>query len=162
MASDKSIGLELEPWRAINDGVMGGVSSGEMVATAEGLRFQGVLSLENNGGFASVRRLLAVDLSGFDGVRVKIRGDGRTYQLRFRQDGGFDGVSWRAEFSTNGKWQSIELPFQRFEPVWRGRPVPEAGPLVAGQVRQLGFLLADKQPGVFGLDINAIEFWGAK
>ena len=162
MASDKSIGLELEPWRAINDGVMGGVSSGEMIATAEGLRFQGVLSLENNGGFASVRRLLELDLSEFDGVRAQIRGDGRTYQLRIRQDGGFDGVSWRAEFSTDGKWQSIALPFQLFEPVWRGRPVPEAGPLLAGQIRQLGFLLADKKPGAFSLDVGAIEFWIAK
>jgi hypothetical protein len=51
-----SLDLNSKPWRAINDGVMGGVSLGEIVAIDNGLRFQGTLSLENNGGFASVRR----------------------------------------------------------------------------------------------------------
>lgn len=45
-----------QQWQAVNDGVMGGVSDGRFKITADGtLEFFGTLSLENNGGFASVR-----------------------------------------------------------------------------------------------------------
>lgn len=153
-----NVDLELQPWRAVNDGVMGGVSTGSMVSTANGLRFQGVLSLENNGGFASVRRMLGFDLRAVAGVRLRVRGDGRTYQFRVRQDEQFDKVAWRADFTTNGEWQTIELLFEQFQPVWRGRPVNGAGPIVAEKTRQIGFLLADGKPEAFVLEIGAIEF----
>lgn len=42
-------------WVAVNDGVMGGRSTGGPEVAAGQLRFTGVLSLENNGGFSSVR-----------------------------------------------------------------------------------------------------------
>lgn len=150
--------LALAPWRAVNDGVMGGVSVGRMVAADRGLRFEGELSLENNGGFASVRRTVELDLSRAGAVRLRLRGDGRRYQFRLRLDDRWDGVAWRAEFDTNGEWQTIDLPFDGFEPVFRGRRVPNAGPVVAANIRQIGFMLADRTAGAFALDIAAIEF----
>jgi monofunctional biosynthetic peptidoglycan transglycosylase len=153
-----TLDMSAEPWRAINDGVMGGVSAGRMLATEHGLRFEGELSLDNNGGFASVRRLVGQDLAGMRGVRIEVRGDGRSYQARFRQDGRFDGVAWRAAFETTGWWQTVELDFGAFEPVFRGRRVPQAGPLVAADIRQFGFMLADGKAGPFRLDIRSIEF----
>jgi NADH dehydrogenase [ubiquinone] 1 alpha subcomplex assembly factor 1 len=146
------------PWQTINDGVMGGISSSRMVQEDGGLSFEGQLSLENNGGFASVRRPLDVDLSKAAGVRLDVRGDGRTYQFRVRQDERFDGVAWRAEFSTSGEWQTVELAFDEFVPVFRGRRVPDAGPVVPATIRQIGFMLADKTPGPFKLEIRSIEF----
>jgi len=151
------IALNPGPWRAINDGVMGGVSSGRMVQSEDGLRFEGELSLENNGGFASVRRVIDQDLSAANRVRLQIRGDGRKYQFRLRQDGAFDGIAWRAEFSTTGDWQAVELAFSEFIPVFRGRRVPAAGPVVPASIRQVGFMLADKTAGPFALDIRSIE-----
>ena len=150
--------MELAPWGAVNDGVMGGVSTGSMSETEHGLRFAGELSLENNGGFASVRRFVGQDLSAARGVRLRLRGDGRSYQVRLRQDSRFDGIAWRAGFETSGEWQDVELRFEAFEPVFRGRRVPEAGPVVAGDIHQLGFMLADGRAGPFALEIRAIEF----
>jgi hypothetical protein len=147
-----------EPWQAINDGVMGGVSSGRMVGGDGVLRFEGELSLENNGGFASVRRLVEQDLAEAGGVRLELRGDGRDYQFRLRQDGRFDGVAWRAGFTTTGEWQTVEISFEDFVPVFRGRRVPQAGPVEPVRIRQVGFMLADKKPGPFALEIRAIEF----
>ncbi len=158
MAAPNSLNLDLEPWRAINDGVMGGVSSGEMIRTEDGLRFQGYLSLDNNGGFASVRRFLNFSLHDVKGIRLRVRGDGRTFQMRIRQDESYDNIAWRAEFATNGKWQTIELLFEDFDPVWRGRSVKDAGPVSAERVRQIGFLLADGKQKAFRLDIGAIDF----
>jgi len=146
------------PWLAINDGVMGGISSGRMVQSGDVLRFEGSLSLENNGGFASVRRPIEEDLAKTTRVQLKVRGDGRTYQFRLRQDDGFDGVAWRAEFSTDGNWQTVNLVFEEFVPVFRGRQVPDAGPVAPAAIRQIGFMLADRKPGPFALEIRSITF----
>jgi monofunctional biosynthetic peptidoglycan transglycosylase len=149
-------------WRSVNDGVMGGLSSGGMVQLDGSLRFTGELSLENNGGFSSTRRLVGQNLSGATHVRLEVRGDGREYQFRIRQDSQFDGVAWRAMFATKDQWQTIELALDQFVPVFRGRTVAEAGPVVASRIQQIGFLLADKNDGRFELDIRRIEFLGAQ
>jgi monofunctional biosynthetic peptidoglycan transglycosylase len=150
--------MSVVPWQPINDGVMGGLSSGRMEQSGDVLRFEGTLSLENNGGFASVRRSIGEDLAKATSVQLRVRGDGRTYQFRLRQDDRFDGVAWRSEFSTDGEWQTVDLPFDQFRPVFRGRQVPEAGPVTPAAIRQIGFMLADKVPGPFTLEIRSIVF----
>ena len=150
--------LRLRPWRSINDGVMGGVSRGKIVTVDHGLRFQGLLSLQNNGGFASARRPYGGNSISAGGVRLCVNGDGRRYQFRVRLDHRFDGISWRAGFDTNGTWQTVNLSFGEFEPVYRGRPVSNAGALVTEKIRQIGFMIADKKEGPFQLDFTSIEF----
>ena len=154
--------MDASAWRSINDGVMGGLSSGGMIQIEQGLRFTGEISLENNGGFSSVRRLAEQDLSGATSVRLEVRGDGREYQFRIRQDSQFDGVAWRALFTTGDQWQTVEIALDEFVPVFRGRTVAEAGPVVASRIRQIGFLLADKNDGRFALDVRRIESVGAQ
>jgi monofunctional biosynthetic peptidoglycan transglycosylase len=105
-----------------------------------------------------VRRVVEADLSETGGVLLKLRGDGRTYQFRLRQNSRFDGIAWRAEFPTGGEWETVELNFGQFQPVFRGRQVPEAGPVVPSRIRQLGFMLADGQPGPFALEVRSIQF----
>ncbi|MCJ7814847.1 MAG: CIA30 family protein [Xanthomonadales bacterium] len=153
-----SLNLNPETWQAVNDGVMGGVSTGRMVQAENFLRFEGEISLENNGGFASVRHLVGQDLSPAKVVRLALRGDGRSYQFRIRLDGHLDGVAWRAEFDTTGEWQTVELSLDEFVPVFRGRQVIGAGPVVPANIIQVGFMLADKKSGTFALEIKSIEF----
>ena len=155
-----NINMDIETWRSINDGVMGGLSAGGMAQSDEGLKFSGSLSLENNGGFSSVRRSVNQDLSNATGVRIQLRGDGRQYQFRIRQGNGFDGVAWRAVFSSSEKWQQIDIALDKFVPVFRGRMAPQAGPVVPSEIQQIGFLLADKTAGRFELEIRSIEFIG--
>ncbi len=149
--------LSIEPWYAINDGVMGGMSSGNMVSSDEGLNFQGVLSLRNNGGFSSVRRPVSEDFAHSRGIRLTVKGDGRRYQLRLRQEHNFDGIAWRHEFSTDGSIQVIELPYAEFEAVLRGRMVKHAGNINPTMIRQVGFLIADKIEGRFSLSVLKME-----
>ena len=85
--------MSVEPWYAINDNVMGGLSRGGIALSDVGLHFNGTLSLQNNGGFSSVRRPVSDDLTDSRGIRLTIKGDGRKYQLRLRQDQNFDGVA---------------------------------------------------------------------
>jgi NADH dehydrogenase [ubiquinone] 1 alpha subcomplex assembly factor 1 len=143
-------------WNIVNDGVMGGLSTSDLELTDENTAlFSGFVSLENNGGFASTRATFrSMDLSGYAGVRLKVRGDGRRYQIRFRQDGSFDGVAYQAEFGTTpGEWLEIDLPFEMFRPSFRGRVPPGAGPLDPARIRQMGFLIGDKKEGPFALEI---------
>lgn len=153
---DMDLDLGARRWVVVNDGVMGGVSTGRLRVLDDGTSvFSGRLSLENNGGFASVRCVLdAMDLRGYAGIRIRVRGDGRRYQLRLRTDDAMDGVAYRAEFDTlEDEWTTVEVPFSAFEPSFRGR-ILDGPPLDLESVAQIGILLADKQPGPFWLEIN--------
>jgi monofunctional biosynthetic peptidoglycan transglycosylase len=157
---DFTAAKENERWRIVNDGVMGGLSqSGIEITSATHAVFQGNLSLENNGGFASVRRLPHdYKLAEHDGVLLRVMGDGRTYQFRVRTDDRFDGISYRAEFKTKrGSWITVKIPFKSLRPTFRGRPVPNAPELQPERIRQLGFLIGDKREGRFRIEIDWIQ-----
>lgn len=149
-------------WRVINDGVMGGLSQGNISTTDQktGL-FTGELSLQNNGGFASIRTMVGpMDLSGFAGIEINVKGDGRIYQLRLRTDDRMDGLTYRAAFKTrDGKWFSVRIPFEHFIPSFRGEVIEDAPPLDPAQIHQIGFLIADKISGPFSLEIDFVQAW---
>ena len=152
VAADSS----LSEWRTVDDVVMGGVSRSRIHRTEDGTAvFEGTLSLENNGGFASVRTLTEPpDLSGCKDVVVRVRGDGRRYRLRLRTDERFDGIAYQATFPTEaGEWTEVAIPFTAFEPSFRGRKPPGAPPLDPARIRQVGFLVADGQEGEFRLEV---------
>lgn len=142
-------------WLVVNDGVMGGLSESGMTVTDEGAgRFAGELSLANNGGFASVRTVVPEGaLAGAEGLRLRVRGDGRTYRLRLREGRAFDGVAYQAEFAGAAQWQDIFISINDFKPVFRGRPVPGAPALDPAAVRQVALMVADKKPGPFALEV---------
>lgn len=146
-------------WFVVNDGVMGGVSSSTMQVTPEGTGvFAGDLSLENNGGFASVRTALPPnDLTGCAGLTLRVRGDGRRYQVRLHTDTRFDAVTYRAEFDTAaGTWITVSVPFAEFTPTYRGSVPRGAPPLDLAAIRQLGLLIADGQEAAFRLEVGRI------
>ena len=71
---------ELSYWYRVNDSVMGGLSQSNLRVTDKVAYFEGQLSLKNNGGFASVRRVGPVTLeSGTAPILIEIKGDGRSY-----------------------------------------------------------------------------------
>jgi NADH dehydrogenase [ubiquinone] 1 alpha subcomplex assembly factor 1 len=146
-------------WRAVDDVVMGGVSASGMRLTEAGVGvFEGELSLANNGGFASVRRAVGpLDLSDYGGIALRVRGDGQRYRLRLRTDDRYDGVAWQASFVAAESWRVVELDFDAFQPSFRGRRPPGAGPLDVSGIRQLGLMIADRQAGPFRLEIDWIR-----
>jgi hypothetical protein len=148
-----------EAWRNVDDSVMGGVSSSRMRIEDGTAIFQGELSLENNGGFASVRSdLLEHDLAGFEGVRLRVKGDGQRYQLRIRADRAFDGPSHQMTFETKkDAWIEVDLPFSDFFAAYRGRQMPNHPPIDAAKIATMGILIADKQEGNFRLEIDWVK-----
>ncbi|WP_347709820.1 CIA30 family protein [Halomonas gemina] len=137
----------------------GGISRGGLhVEDGSGV-FSGETSLENNGGFASVRRdPEAMNLSDASGLVLYVRGDGRCYQLRLRNYQLPEGTAYRALFQPPvGEWQHVALPLPAFEAMFRGRRLEDAPLLDPGSIQQLGLLIADKQPGPFRLEAAWIE-----
>jgi NADH dehydrogenase [ubiquinone] 1 alpha subcomplex assembly factor 1 len=87
-------------WKIVNDDVMGGVSKSRFqVLKAGGAVFSGVVSLENNGGFASVRSSpVQGNLSGTDAFLVRVRGDGRRYKFSVRTESNFNAPHYQLGF----------------------------------------------------------------
>ncbi|MCY2959060.1 MAG: CIA30 family protein [Planctomycetota bacterium] len=152
---------EVARWSAFDDVVMGGVSASRMTFDAGGHgTFTGEVSLENNGGFASVRsNSRDWGLAGARGLVLRVRGDGHTYKVNARTNDGFDGGSWQCAFpTTRDAWTTVRIAFADFVPRLRGRTT-DAGPLPPAEVRTLGLLITDKQAGPFRLDVEWIGVW---
>ena len=68
---------DLKNWAVVNDVVMGGRSDGsiEINNAGHGI-FQGKVSLENNGGFSSVRyRFNQKNIDGYTKMILRVKGD---------------------------------------------------------------------------------------
>ena len=151
---------EVEQFRAVDDRVMGGVSNSSLRSVGDSRAlFSGVVSLENNGGFASVRATFACqDVSRQSGLSLRVRGDGKRYKLRLMNSERFDDVLYQVEFSTKGdEWQEENFAFSSFRPVWRGKEVANRPAFDAHNLCGLGFLISDKQVGSFSLLIDWIR-----
>lgn len=147
-------------WLVTNDDVMGGISTSEMRVSTNGtLVFAGTVSLENNGGFASVRSVPALcDLTGCDAFLLRVRGDGRRYKFTVRTERRLDSAIYQAEFMTKaGEWEEHRLAFKELVPTFRGRVLSGRPPLDPAKIASVGFLIADKQSGPFRLEIDWIK-----
>jgi len=149
---------QVSGWNPVNDRVMGGVSTSQATATVEGMAFCGVVSLDNNGGFASIRALpCEFGLAGAIALVLRVRGDGKAYKFGIRTDDAFDGVQYQARFTTkSGEWRDIRLPINEFQPTFRGRTV-QAPNLDPNRIRVFGLLISDRQAGPFELVVESIK-----
>lgn len=149
-----------QKWQAVNDGVMGGVSDGRFKVTPEKtLEFSGNLSLENNGGFASVRtKPTDLDIKAGDILVVRVKGDGREYVLNIYTKSRRMAFSYRAPLpTTKDEWREVEIPLADFIPTAFGRRVQGMGPVEPDQINGLGFMLSDKKPGKFQMQVEWVK-----
>ncbi len=150
-------------WQIVNDGVMGGLSKSEIVLNPGGtVTFKGKVSLENNGGFASVR--IPVQLmdqkENYKGVVVRVKGDGKLYGIRFRTHVESDGYAYQFKIKTeNDKWKEFKIPFEVFKPTFRGNILENKPALESKDITQMGVLISDKQSGDFEFAMDWIKFY---
>lgn len=147
-------------WQIVNDDVMGGVSTSRFqILTNGGAVFSGVVSLENNGGFASVRSSpMRENLRGLDAFVLRVRGDGRRYKFTVRTELGFDSPIYQCAFPTKrDEWQEHRLLFKDFMPTFRGRVLTDVPPLDPAKVTSVGLLISEKQDGPFKLELAWIK-----
>jgi monofunctional biosynthetic peptidoglycan transglycosylase len=150
---------ETQNWVIVNDTVMGGRSRASLGVEKDMLVFAGDLSLQNNGGFASIRRVYEpLSWNNKNTLEIKVLGDGRSYQFRLRTNRNADGVAYVANFTTiKDEIQTLQFDIRDFTPQFRGRLVRGAPTLSFSDIAQMGFMLADKNPGGFVLQISHIR-----
>ena len=157
---DFSTRNDQQSWVSIDDRIMGGASQSHAEITTSGsLRFYGIVSLENQGGFASVRSPAGnYDLSGHSGLLLRVKGDGKRYKLGLRIDLFYDGVSYLSGFEApSGPGEEIFLPFDSFVPTHHGQILSNAAPLDTGQIRSFVLLISEQQAGPFDMALEWIK-----
>ncbi|MEZ9520481.1 CIA30 family protein [Vibrio splendidus] len=154
---------EHQNWTATNDDVMGGISTGGLIYLDNMSQFRGELSLENNGGFSSIKRSIESPSHEIDSAELVLVGDGRTYQLRFTTSKDGNRVQYKHEFDTiKGEQLNKVFHFNDFQAVFRGRLLNDAPELRARDIKQIGFLIEDKQLSSFELNLIQLHFKTSK
>jgi NADH dehydrogenase [ubiquinone] 1 alpha subcomplex assembly factor 1 len=150
-------------WRTVDDTVMGGRSHSCIEIAGGVLVFSGELSLENDGGFCSVRsKLSRWDLSAYEGLSVTIRTGDRAFTLTARNEPGRDTVGHHHPLPVTGdEWQTVHALFADFEATYHGRVLEEHPGLNTTDVRSVGLLIADEHEGPFRLEIARIVAFGS-
>ncbi len=148
---------EVRRWFTVLDGVMGGLSTGRIAAGSGTLVFDGATSLENNGGFSSMRVDLADGLfDGFDAVKLRVKGDGREYRLGAKAGRGAGAGGYWAPFATTkDRWIEVVVPIADLERHFMGQRLP--GRLDPADLKSLEFYIYDKKAGPFRLELDSIE-----
>ncbi len=150
-------------WSPVNDVVMGGVSSSRLTPTPNGTAiFAGRVSLENNGGFASISSSnVSFDLRFCNGIAMHLRGDGKRYAFILRNRN--QRPRYKGNFMTEpNTWETVYLPFERFIPKVFGMTLPVAPAFDRGEISGCGLMIADQQEGPFMLEIGWIAAYPFK
>ena len=146
-------------WLPMNDVVMGGVSTGTLTQyTSATALFGGEVSLERGGGFSSVRTAPAEhNLSGFRGLTLVVRGDGKRYKWNMTADGSASTVLYQVAFETvHGQWIEVPILFADLVPTFRGRMLHDHPALDTRRIRSFGFMISGRQAGSFALEVALI------
>jgi len=163
-------------WGALDDVVMGGVSASGLFLENNKAVFAGTVSTENNGGFSSVRTRNFepnLNLSGYEGIYLRVKGDGNRYKFFLRCDNRWDGIGYAYSFDTQkDTWIDVYVPFTELTPVFRAKTMDDAPPFNSAEVDSMQLMLSkfeyDKalnpyfQPGTFRLEVEQIAAYGGK
>ncbi|MFB2976188.1 CIA30 family protein [Microseira sp. BLCC-F43] len=165
-----------ETWGALDDVVMGGVSESSIRFANDTAVFFGNVSTANSGGFASVRTRNfnpGINLSGYEGIELRVRGDGKRYKFFIRSNSAWDGIGYAYSFDTvYNIWTTVRIPFKDLIPVFRAKTVKDAAPIDASQIYSFQLMLSKFeydgqlnpkfQPGLFQLEVESIKAYGGK
>ena len=143
-------------WRVENDGVMGGRSQGAAEIAEGRLVFTGEV-VTAGGGFTSVRAPKQADLSGYDGIALRVRGGGRTFELDVDDGTRSRGreVTRRGSIPTTSAWETVQVSFDALKQSAHGEPV-SAGPLNRAAIKSIGIYIIDGKDGAFRIEIDKI------
>ena len=142
-------------WYIVNDDVMGGVSKGNISYINNTLTFKGEISLDNNGGFSSIRKYPKnILVNKNNKIVLTVKGDGKTYYLRVKSNIN-DYYSYTIPFKTTNNWQIITLQLADFYPTFRGRKL-NMDNFNKTTIQEIGFLIGNKKNEEFKIEIREI------
>jgi NADH dehydrogenase [ubiquinone] 1 alpha subcomplex assembly factor 1 len=138
----------------VNDSVMGGVSQSSLREDPYGMFFEGQVSLENNGGFASMRSPVRFP-HGTQLIELLVKGDGKRYKLVLRTELA-PRVTYAADFIAEPTWQTYRFHLNQFKATFRGQAV-HAPTLSFADVSEFGILISNSQAGSFAIQLKILQ-----
>jgi hypothetical protein len=161
-------------WGSVDDVVMGGVSNSMVKIASQSMVFSGNVSTENSGGFASIRTKNfnpTLDWNDYQGITLKVKGDGKRYKLILRCENSWDGIGYTASFDTiSNQWIDVKIPFDQLVPVFRAKTVNNAPAIDLNHIYAIQIMLSkfeydgrlnpNFQIGMFNLDLESIAVYG--
>ena len=149
-------------WRIVNDGVMGGLSSSKVFIDGDSkIIFSGNVSLENNGGFASLRSPVKnYNFENFSGIEIKIKGDGKLYSFSMKETSYFNGYFYTSSFETKkDEWNVVQISFNQFKLYYFGKETSSNKNIPLNNIKEISLLIGDKQSGSFNTEIDYIKLY---
>ncbi|MBV6623383.1 MAG: CIA30 family protein [Rivularia sp. (in: Bacteria)] len=161
-------------WGAVDDVVMGGVSQSNIRLSSDTAVFSGNVSTENSGGFASVRTKNfdpSFNLSGYKGIEIRVKGDGKRYKFILRTETNWDGIGYCYSFDTQtDAWINVKIPFTDLIPVFRAKTVRDAPTIDVNKICSFQLMLSKFEydgglnpnfsAGNFALEVETIKAYG--
>ncbi|KAB8335587.1 NAD-dependent epimerase/dehydratase family protein [Scytonema tolypothrichoides VB-61278] len=161
-------------WGAVDDVVMGGVSQSQIQLVEETALFAGNVSTANSGGFASVRTknfAPPFNLSGYEGVELRLKGDGKRYKFLLRTETQWDGVAYSYSFNTEANtWIDVRIPFAQMIAVFRAKTLKDSPQIDQSKICSFQLMLSKFEydgelnpqfsPGGFALEVKSMKAYG--
>jgi len=147
----------LSNWKIVDDIVMGGRSNGSFTINDDSYgEFSGKVSLENNGGFSSLRYNFETKTTAtYSKFILRLKGDGKSYQFRVK-DKRYNRYSFIYTFKTTDNWQTVEIPFKDMSAAFRGYKV-DIPNFEGNEMEEIAFLIGNKKEESFKLLIDSIS-----
>ncbi|MGC6525304.1 MAG: CIA30 family protein [Flavobacteriaceae bacterium] len=147
----------IDAWQVVDDVVMGGKSNSEISLNENGNGlFKGTVSIENNGGFSSIRlNVNKIETTSNKTILLKLKGDGSVFQFRVKRSK-YERHSYTFNFNTTGNWETIEIPLTEMTPSFRGFKL-DISNFNQDDIQQIGFLKSSNTNTPFQLEIKHIH-----
>lgn len=148
-------------WYTLNDDVMGGRSEAKLKIKREYLTFEGQISLENNGGFASIRSPYGeFDLSEYKSVHVRYKSYENDFAFVLENKEVYYEPTYKHHLpASNGEWTVAILHLDEFEGYRLGKKIGEklTAEIQSNMIR-MGIITDTKKEDKFKIAIDYIEF----
>lgn len=149
-------------WVVVVDGVMGGHSSSTAEVSENSLYFQGNISLENNGGFASLRGPKNnMDYSDYSNLEIKYRSKGQALGIRFLKYEQFFMPYLKKTFDeTAWEWKTVNVPLNEFKQyILNSERSKNITAKDFEDISRIGFIVSNKTEGEFEIEIDYIKLY---
>jgi hypothetical protein len=118
--------------------------------------FSGDVSLENNGGFSSVRyQFEKINTTKDSKVIIRLKGDGKEYQFRIKNNRNTY-YSYVTNFKTTGDWENIIINLKDLYPSFRGQTINIPN-FTGDSFEEIVFLIGNKKNESFALFLDRID-----
>ncbi len=151
----------VQNWQVITDNVMGGLSNAKIQLTKKTLKLNGTQSLENNGGFVSLKSPFdRYDLSGYETLIIRYKNTGIQFGFTLETDQPFYKPYYKLKLPKQPKgFAEVEVDLTNFKQYQMGEPTGKnISKSLLSKIIRIGFITTEKTAGNFELEIDYILF----